>query len=217
MIDNYCERIDPAFWSEPVNALTNLAFVIAAAALARLLHARRIRDSRVWLLVLFVLAIGIGSFLFHTFATAWAALADVVPILLFQMTFLWTYLRRMVSVSRFLAATTVAALAVGIIATGPFAHLANGSLAYAPALVVLAALGGVHWQIAEQRWTLLLATGVFLVSVVLRSIDQAVCSSFPLGTHFAWHLLNGVVLFLAVYALTAPTVRSRPTDPAAAG
>jgi hypothetical protein len=217
MIDNYCERIDPAFWSEPVNALTNLAFVIAAVALVRLVHARGIRDPRVWLLVLFVLAIGIGSFLFHTFATPWAALADVVPILLFQMTFLWTYLRRMLCVSRFLAATAVAGLVLGIIATGPFAHLANGSLAYAPALVVLAALGGVHWQIAEQRWTLLLATGVFLVSVVLRSIDQAVCSSFPLGTHFAWHLLNGVVLFLAVYALTARTVRSRPTDPAAAG
>ena len=31
MIDNYCERIDPAFWSEPVNALTNLSFLLVAA------------------------------------------------------------------------------------------------------------------------------------------------------------------------------------------
>jgi len=36
MIDNYCERIDPSFWSEPVNAMTNLAFIVAA--LARMLH-----------------------------------------------------------------------------------------------------------------------------------------------------------------------------------
>lgn len=29
-IDAYCERIDPGFWSEPINALTNLAFLVAA-------------------------------------------------------------------------------------------------------------------------------------------------------------------------------------------
>lgn len=28
-IDLYCERTTSAFWAEPVNALTNLAFVIA--------------------------------------------------------------------------------------------------------------------------------------------------------------------------------------------
>jgi hypothetical protein len=30
-VDIYCERIDPGFWAEPVNALTNLAFLLAAA------------------------------------------------------------------------------------------------------------------------------------------------------------------------------------------
>lgn len=35
----------------------------------------------------------------------------------------------------------------------------------------------------------------------LRTIDQAVCASFPLGTHFAWHLLNGLVI---TFALPAP-------------
>ena len=29
-IDAYCERLGPAFWAEPVNALTNAAFPIAA-------------------------------------------------------------------------------------------------------------------------------------------------------------------------------------------
>jgi hypothetical protein len=31
-IDLYCERADPSFWAEPVNALSNCAFLIAAAA-----------------------------------------------------------------------------------------------------------------------------------------------------------------------------------------
>ena len=31
-IDIYCERTAPGFWDEPFNALTNAAFLIAAAA-----------------------------------------------------------------------------------------------------------------------------------------------------------------------------------------
>jgi len=34
-IDGYCERLDPSFWSEPVNAVTNAAFVIAAIFVLR--------------------------------------------------------------------------------------------------------------------------------------------------------------------------------------
>jgi hypothetical protein len=31
-IDLYCERVSPSFWAEPVNAVSNLAFLIAAIA-----------------------------------------------------------------------------------------------------------------------------------------------------------------------------------------
>ena len=30
-VDLYCERLDPSFWAEPLNAFTNLSFLIAAA------------------------------------------------------------------------------------------------------------------------------------------------------------------------------------------
>ena len=30
IVDLYCERTSPVFWAEPVNALTNLAFFLAA-------------------------------------------------------------------------------------------------------------------------------------------------------------------------------------------
>ena len=36
--------------------------------------------------------------------------------------------------------------------------------------------------------------GLLLVSLFFRSIDMAVCDSFPLGTHFLWHILNAVML-----------------------
>lgn len=89
MVDLYCERVDPGLWSEPVNALTNVAFFLAAWAtwnLARRAEAAVSTGS--WLSVVLLVPIGIGSSVFHTFATTWARVFDVVPILLFQVSYL---------------------------------------------------------------------------------------------------------------------------------
>ena len=222
MIDNYCERIGPGFWAEPVNALTNAAFLIAAIALFDLLHRRQSRDPIVWALAVLVAAIGAGSFLFHTVATPWAAALDVIPILLFQLIYLWGYGRRILHFSRWQSATAVLALATAIVATGPFSHLANGSIAYAPAWLALTVLAFAHWRGAEiEAWSLPLSVVVFSISLALRTLDAGICAAFPLGTHFGWHLLNGGVLYLAVRALALGLVnpgqaigpRGRPKAP----
>lgn len=206
MLDNYCERTDPGLWAEPVNALTNLAFVIAAIVLFRLLRRTGVGERLVWVLAGLVFAIGIGSFLFHTFATPWAAALDVLPILLFQLTYLWTYGRRILLFGRWLASASLLTLAAGIVLSGQFVHLANGSLSYAPAWLVLALLATAHWRRAPaDRWTLPLAALLFSLSVALRTIDELACDLLPLGTHFVWHLLNGMVLYLAVRGLAMNT------------
>ena len=33
-------------------------------------------------------------------------------------------------------------------------------------------------------------------AATLRTVDGAVCTVMPIGTHFLWHCLNAVVLFL---------------------
>jgi hypothetical protein len=43
---------------------------------------------------------------------------------------------------------------------------------------------------------LLLAAGVLLLSLTFRTLDLAICERFAVGTHFLWHLLNGLVLYL---------------------
>lgn len=214
MIDNYCERIGPGFWAEPVNAITNAAFLIAAIALFVLLRRRQSRDHIAWLLAALVLAIGIGSFLFHTFATTWAAALDVIPILLFQLLYLWGYGRRVLHFTGWQSAMAVLLLATAIVGTGPFSHLANGSIAYAPAWLALAVLAVAHWRVAAvERWSLPLAAVVFSVSIALRTLDAAICAAFPLGTHFGWHLLNGGVLYLAVRGFAVGVGAARPGQP----
>ena len=77
---SYCERaLDGAYWAEPINAVTNAAFWMAAIA-ALILWLRAARSERHFvdlILIALLLAIGTGSFLFHTHATRWAVLADV--------------------------------------------------------------------------------------------------------------------------------------------
>jgi hypothetical protein len=59
-VGGYCERVDAAFWSQPINAMTNAAFLIAA------LWAWRRPDLPVMGRVLAVILalIGIGSCFF---------------------------------------------------------------------------------------------------------------------------------------------------------
>ena len=94
---SYCERGgDPGFWAEPLNAISNGAFILAGLAAAWQL-ARSPRKDRAlfeWLLIAVILAIGVGSFLFHTYATVWAIPFDTIPISLFMLAYLGYALRR---------------------------------------------------------------------------------------------------------------------------
>ncbi len=201
-IDLYCERVGGAFWAEPLNALTNLSFLIAAWALWRLRPNATAPPLESALLIGTIATIGIGSFLFHTFATRWAELMDVVPILVFQLLFLWFYARRRMGAGVIVATgMPIAYLALSFV-FGRFGPSLNGSIGYSPALVVLIALGLHHIGTAQtRRHALLWAAGLFTISLTFRTIDRDVCEVIPIGTHFLWHCLNGVVLFLATRAL----------------
>ena len=207
-VDGYCERTDFAFWSEPVNAVTNLAFLIAAAlALAVAIRHGRHTDWAVAVLVGLVAVIGIGSFLFHTFATRWAGAADSIPILLFILAYLAIAFGRLFAKPWWLAAlATIAFLpasagiiwAVNQLPVNPL----GSSVGYLPAFLALVGFG--VWAVAQRRpvapW-LLSAAGLFALSLTFRTIDIPLCDGFPLGTHFLWHVLNGTLLGLLVIAV----------------
>jgi hypothetical protein len=196
-IDLYCERTDAAFWSEPANAVSNAAFLIAAAA--AFVRWRR-GDRGDWLalaLIGVVTAVGIGSFTFHTAATRGAVLADVIPIAVFIYGYLLLALRRFLGLPCIAAGAIVvayAAAAQGLSALAPPRFL-NGSVGYLPALAALIAVGAIAKEKAVRRG-LALAALLFAISLALRTADLSMCPAFPLGTHFAWHILNAVVLYI---------------------
>ncbi|MGH8667222.1 MAG: ceramidase domain-containing protein [Burkholderiales bacterium] len=203
-IDLYCERIGPGLWAEPVNALTNAAFFLAVWLLWRSARRAELLSAPVALLLTLVLAIGIGSALFHTFATTWARVLDELPILLFQLLFVWVYARRVMGLRPFAAGTILIAFFAAALYGRQFPHLLNGSLVYAPAVILVCVLGAFHYATHKPaRAHLLLAAGVLAAAVGLRTLDASVCDWFALGTHFLWHALVATVIYLCMSALFA--------------
>ncbi|PSK86803.1 ceramidase [Limimaricola soesokkakensis] len=193
-LDGYCERLGPGLWAEPLNLVSNAAFVIAAIwcwhrseglGLPRLLSA-----------LLFI--IGIGSALFHSFATVWAMLADVLPIAVFILAYVYAanrvFWRWPVWLSGLGAAGFVpwALLLTPLFATLPFFEV---SAFYWPVPLLIALYAVLLWR----RWPMVgrgmaLGAGLLCLSLAFRSIDETLCEAMPAGTHFAWHGLNGVML-----------------------
>lgn len=196
----YRERCGhPGFWAEPVNAVTNASFLVAAIAAWHLAARRGVLTEGTWTLLVLAAAIGCGSFLFHTLVNRWTMWLDIVPIALFQVAFLWLAGRSMLQFSA-TATAGIIVLVIGLsFAAMPLHRPLNGSLFYFPALIAVAAYGVVAVLRSQpEPWLLLAAASVFCAAIVARSLDRSV--PFAVGTHFLWHLLNGAVLYLAMRA-----------------
>ncbi len=196
VIDGYCERTDASYWSEPVNALTNAAFLIAAFVMWR-----RVRGQELPLAVtlcLILAAIGVGSYLFHTHATVWASTADTTPIGLFILVYLFA------ANQHFWRLPLWAAL-LGTMAFIPYAALLTPVFAALPFFRISAFYWPVPLLIAATAFALRnrspatsrglgFGAGLLTVTLCFRSLDLLVCAILPFGTHFLWHILNAAML-----------------------
>lgn len=190
-VDAYCERLGPEYWAEPMNALTNLAFVLAAAVMWP--HAKGL--ARAMCVVLAV--IGVGSWLFHTHANRLTGVMDTTPILAFILLYVFASSRDLLGMKGWQAGLAVAAFfPFSWVLVPLFRDLGMGSSAgYAPVpvLILIYALVLARKSPATARG-LAIGAGILCLSLAARMADQPICGAFPLGTHFLWHLLNATML-----------------------
>lgn len=205
-VDIYCERIDASFWSEPLNAASNLAFFAAAFVGWRAAKRAGRLDAATWTLIGLAALVGLGSGLFHTFAQAWSGAADVLAILLFIVAYLglalWRYFgARPAEAAAGAVAFLFFSAGVRSAAAAALPDALQPATGYLPALVALAACGGLLMLRRHPVgvW-LLTAAGLFVASLTFRALDMALCDAFPWGTHFMWHLLNGALLGVLLVA-----------------
>ena len=193
-VDGYCERIDASFWSEPLNAITNIFFLVAAVWVLR----REGLNSTARILALILGMIGVASFLFHSFAQAWAGALDVLFILFFTLLYLFAASKDFMGAPRSIALViTLGYFPFSIIVdwlTLPLTFLGSTRI-YMPMLILIILFSLLLYKrlpIVSRG----LAVGAFIlvISMLARILDVPLCQKIPLGTHFVWHVLNAVML-----------------------
>jgi hypothetical protein len=126
----------------------------------------------------------------------------MIPILLFQLCFLWFYSNQIVRMKYRYTGLLILGFLYASNFSNQFTSLLNGSLSYAPTLLALLSLGLYHYRRQKREPFILFATsGIFLPALLFRTLDQSICSTWSMGTHFLWHLCNGVLLYLSARAL----------------
>ena len=213
-MDAYCERVGMGVFAEPLNAVSNVSFLLAA--LAAWVLAKRTGALSVGVRVLIAIgaSVGIGSILWHTYPTMLTLILDIVPILIFIIWYIWLYARNVIGMRPLFAVASAAAFLLATFLALPFAGVLHGAFVYTPGLIVTLVLGVLHARERRRaaRFTLLAAAGVYLAALFFRTIDNEVCPVLPIGTHFLWHLLIGLVTYLAMRPLILSTttgVRAR--------
>lgn len=213
-VDIYCERIDATYWSEPLNALSNATFLIAAFLCWRMLQGAQDFGAR--LLTANLALIGIGSYLFHTHANQWSLTADVVPIQAFILIYLYFASTRLLGLPWWGGVATIVgffpfAFGAGTLIASAFGPL-NGSVGYIPVAILIALYGLILLRRdAKTGRGLLIGAGLLSLSLFFRTIDEAICEALPIGVHYFWHILNGIMLGWMIFVLhKAPAALARP-------
>jgi Ceramidase len=205
-VDIYCERTTAAWNAEPLNAISNLAFFIAAWAAWRLQKQRpnTALSGPIQALWIIIAVVGAGSLTFHTIATRWAEWADVIPILVFMIVYCWMILTVFFGLAMWLKIliTFVFFAATFVLESDEFQDVLRGGAMYLPTLFFLMAAGAGIWRRdADAGKAFFVAALLFVISFTFRSIDQRLCDHIPIGTHYFWHFFNAAVLFLLVRTL----------------
>ena len=193
-VDGYCERLGAQYWAEPINAVTNLAFVGVAILMWR--RCAGVVWGRVLSAVLAM--IGIGSWAFHTHAQVWAGVADVVPIAVFVFIYIYLSYRFYWRFGRGAAILWTAGFVPFAAALVPVFQMVPGigsTAGYMPVPLMIAIHAvGLRHRMPEVARGLAIGAGILMISLLARTLDGPMCDSWPSGTHFMWHLLNAVML-----------------------
>lgn len=200
--DEYCERVGPSLFAEPINAISNLSFIFAAWAAWILAKRTGTLSTGIKVLIALAGSVGIGSMLWHTLANTWTLYLDVVPIVIFIIGFIWLYTRNVMGKGAGFAALSIGAFFLSAFLVNPIGDALHGAPSYLPGLLVVLVLGLYHAaQQKPSRFTLLAAAGVYFTALFFRTIDLELCHFMTIGTHFIWHTLIGLVTYLAMRSL----------------
>ena len=208
-----CERQGAAFWGEPLNALSSFAFLYITIRLLIYFEGLSIlRHRRLWdikALIFIVPCIGMASFIFHTLPGPETEMIDTTFIVAFILLYFGSALMRIAQVGWFQAIICYIAYAgfTHMVVT-QFPNALNDSIGYLTtmmALIVIAFYLNMKKRAAARDFLIAALLGV--MSLFFRSIDDATCAMVPFGTHFMWHMLNAILIYMLMKQLIRSVTR----------
>lgn len=202
----YCETpaMISGFPAEGLNTWSNLVIIAFGLLAAYIILRRRPRAADLWLLAALLVGNGIGSFLWHGWRTSTFLILDSLPGALFLLVFVYLWLRRFYArTASILALILFFALIAGFSTLGAMLFHWPTFVAFAPVVIAYAALLVYKTRNRSGRaaWLGFSALASALLALVFRTIDLLVCTYFPLGTHFLWHIFLSLAAFLGVLTL----------------
>ena len=199
----YCEDLSATgnFPVEPMNFVSN--GVIVLFGLAGLYFTWR-RDPRAWdlyALNLLTVFTGIGSGMWHGFRDGYWLRWEVTSGLLFLFFFIFCWARRLWSLPG--AVVFLAVFYAGFRLSQPFWNMVQRWIALAPVVIIasLALIAGTYRHSKEVAAYGGVALASALTGLLFRSVDLAVCSYVPFGTHFLWHSFLSGAGFVGVLGM----------------
>jgi hypothetical protein len=215
-----CERTTLDFWSEPLNALTNIACIIAVIVCWRERQRVAARDPASLIHILFIAALGLTSFLMHTMPTKPLSVVDTIMTASFIVFALFGLLTRHLRLGVFISLLFVAAF----LSLAPFvSNLAEGFTSRSTALFIpvlfffpicsaLMIFRAENLPSAERDQQnacarlVMISSVTFILGLGARALDQPFCSRVPTGLHFLWHIAFAVTMGL----ITIAYIRNAP-------
>lgn len=198
----YCERVGNSFLSEPINLFSNLAFFVAAYLAYKQITNLKL-GTPYKIIALLILTIGIGSAAWHSVRTPFAHAMDFLPIFAFFLVYLYQLVKRLTTNKYLPALATFGFLALQIVVSVMFPSVLNGSVRHVVNLFLLSGLLHVLKSQKKLGKYFIWMFFCYLMAVIFRSLDNAVCSYFPIGTHFLWHMLTASVVYFAFRSLVS--------------
>lgn len=203
-----CERtsMDNIF-AEPLNVLSSFLFFITAFVIFRECKQNKEISSK-WIIDIYVLTgliffIGIGSSVFHMVPNYYTELMDIIFIIAFINLFFLSVLKRIAYLKWFqVVVAFLAFLGTTNFIVSKFPHALNDSIGYLSSMLALCFVA-VYLKIRRRPSAKYYAYAALIgvISLTFRVIDNKVCNHLSIGTHFLWHSLNALLIYIIMKML----------------
>lgn len=204
-----CEALHSgeSWFSEPLNVLSSALFLVTAFALHyyfnKIRNTSRHFDLDIRLLIGITYAIGVSSLLLHSLPNAVTEFFDVMSISLFIVVFFFSVMLRILRCSmRNMILAFVGFLFFTFSSITYLESYMNGAASYIATMAVLSMMAFyLYGKSHPSAKHFLAGSQIGVVALYFRSIDMKACSWMPLGTHWIWHTMNAILIFILMREL----------------